>query len=92
MPWTASYIPMPEPSIQANVAVTTPPHPAAPGQFFDITTPIIPGQIKRYERNQLYAKYNYRVHYRFKTVTNHIDSQGHNEDFEVQKGPLDCSE
>ncbi|KAG1816368.1 uncharacterized protein BJ212DRAFT_1354502 [Suillus subaureus] len=48
------------------------PYPAAPGQLFDITlTPIIPGQIKRYERNKF---------------------QDHNEDFEIQKGPLDCSE
>jgi hypothetical protein len=39
------------------VAMTTLPHPVASGQFFDITLiPIIPGQIKRYERNQLYAK------------------------------------
>lgn len=72
VPSTPSYITMPEPRIHATVALTTPPHPAALGQFFDITlTPIIPGQIKRYERNQF---------------------QDHNEDFEIQRGPLDCSE
>ncbi|KAG2746039.1 hypothetical protein P692DRAFT_20807924 [Suillus brevipes Sb2] len=74
VPLTPSYITMPEPSILATgtVAMTTLPDPVASGQFFDITLiPIIPGQIKRYERNQF---------------------QDHNEDFEVQKGPLDCSE
>ncbi|KAG1775716.1 hypothetical protein EV702DRAFT_1199206 [Suillus placidus] len=93
VPSTSSYITMPEPSIHPTVAVTTPPHPAAPGQLFDIAlTPIIPGRIKRYERNQLYAKYICRAHYRLNAIINHIDSQDHNEDFEVQKGPLDCSE
>ncbi|KAG2131694.1 hypothetical protein DEU56DRAFT_454897 [Suillus clintonianus] len=70
-PLALSYITMPEPSIHIAVAVTTPPHPTAVGRFCDISTPIIPGQIKRYERNQF---------------------QDHNEDFEVEKGPLDCSE
>jgi hypothetical protein len=57
VPSTPSYIPMPKLSIHTTVAATTlMPHPAASGQLFDITlTPIIPEQIKRYERNQLYA-------------------------------------
>ncbi|KAG2034176.1 hypothetical protein BDR03DRAFT_1013654 [Suillus americanus] len=93
VPSTPSYITMPEPRIHATVALTTPPHPAALGQLFDITlTPIIPGQIKRYERNQLYPKYICRAHYRLNAIINHIDSQDHNEDFEIQRGPLDCSE
>ncbi|KIK45677.1 hypothetical protein CY34DRAFT_801301 [Suillus luteus UH-Slu-Lm8-n1] len=42
VPSTPGYIPTPKP------------HPAASGQLFDITlTPIIPEQIKRYDRNQL---------------------------------------
>ncbi|KAG1821407.1 hypothetical protein EV424DRAFT_835078 [Suillus variegatus] len=66
---TPSYIAMPEPSFHTTVAITMPPHTAAPGKF--TLTPIIPGQIKRYERNQF---------------------QDQNEDFEIQKGPLDYSE
>ncbi|KAG1821404.1 hypothetical protein EV424DRAFT_1612093 [Suillus variegatus] len=69
VPSTPSYIAMPEPSFHTTVAATIPPHPAAPGQF--TLTPIIPGQIRRYERNQF---------------------QDQNEDFEIQKGPLDYSE
>ncbi|KAG1866048.1 hypothetical protein F4604DRAFT_986971 [Suillus subluteus] len=60
----------PTPSVPS---IPSSPYPAAPGQSFDITPiPIMPRQIKRYERNQF---------------------QDHNsEDFEIQKGPLDCSE
>ncbi|KAG1894915.1 uncharacterized protein F5891DRAFT_699865 [Suillus fuscotomentosus] len=69
VPSTPSYIAMPEPSFHTTVAATMLPHAAAPGQF--TFTPIIPGQIRRYERNQF---------------------QDQNEDFEIQKGPLDYSE
>ncbi|KAG1733752.1 hypothetical protein EDB19DRAFT_1911469 [Suillus lakei] len=72
VPLTPSYIIMPEPSIHATAAVTLQPHYTVPGQSSDNTlTPIIPEQIKRYERNQC---------------------QDHNEDFVIQKGPLDYSE
>ncbi|KAG1838590.1 hypothetical protein DFJ58DRAFT_813820 [Suillus subalutaceus] len=54
-------ISMPEPS--TTTSIVTPSHPVAPGQSFDsITlTPSTPGQIKRYDRIELYAHHIFRA-------------------------------
>ncbi|KAG1839305.1 hypothetical protein DFJ58DRAFT_859591 [Suillus subalutaceus] len=72
-PLASNNLSLPTKPIPSVPSTPSSSYPATPGQFFDITlTPIMPGQIKRYERNQF---------------------QDHNsEDFEIQKGPLDCSE
>jgi hypothetical protein len=52
-------ITMPEPSTTKSIAA--PPHPVVPVQSFDSITliPATPGQIKRYDRIELYAHHIY---------------------------------
>ncbi|KAG0695218.1 hypothetical protein DFH29DRAFT_880177 [Suillus ampliporus] len=53
VPWTPSSIPKP-----GTTSVTTPLHHVVPGQSFDITLiPIIPRQIKQYERTESQGEY-----------------------------------